>query len=242
MYYYLLLFFTLNSIAYSQIYMGKLEPLYKNIKISEVEGELIFKNDIKEFSILKKRENIIKIEDKLNILKLNNYKKSLLIQKKIVLIKNKNYKNKLKIKQLSSYVKNSEKLLLLQAEQKQNEIQNLINIEKYQISKKVFFLKKNIYLNEIFVNKGDFIQKGKKLFDYYDFSKVKIIIFVQKKDLKSIRRHNIYIDNRKTNFYINSISKVKDDIRISTYKVILYKKNIDPIITIFDKIVKIEFK
>ena len=241
---YYIFFFLLisNFIISNQIYIGKVEPLYKQTKISEVEGQLNFKNHIKEYSILKKKTSILKIEDELNILKLKNLLEKLSIQNEIITIKRKNYNDKLKIIQLSSYVKNSEKLIFLQAKMEKINIKNLINIEEDQIEKKQISLKKNLYLNQIFVNEGDFIQKGKQLFDYYDITKIKITIFLKEKDLKNIRKKDIYIDNMKSNFYINSISRVKDFIKVSTYKVILYKKNINPIITRFDQIVKIEFK
>ena len=166
---------------------------------------------------------------------------SLKIQKEILRIHEINFDNKQKITHLSSYEKSQEKLRVLNSTQIISDLNKSIGLLKNRISKKEFSTK-DMYLNEIYVGKDEYVDIGDVLYELYDFSKLKLTLFMREKDLTFISKKTVFVNDTKSDFTIDKISQVRDSKRLSTYKVILFKMNKNSITTNFGEVVKVEFK
>jgi len=237
----ILLLLFICGVLNATTYMGKLE-VYRTITVSsEVSGKVIFVNEAKKFSHIKDEEIILEVNTTDEDIELEALNKSLKNQKEILKIQKQNYENKLKVKQLSLYNKNQEKLIYLQTKQIIIDIEKSIENLKSQKSKKRFSVK-NLYLASIDIDKGENINIGDKLYSLYDFSKLKIVLYLKPEDLRNIDSKEIYIDGKKSEFKILHISKVKDEFRVSTHKVELVKLNTVINNIIFGQIVTVEFR
>ncbi|NQY93275.1 MAG: HlyD family efflux transporter periplasmic adaptor subunit, partial [Campylobacteraceae bacterium] len=104
------------------------------------------------------------------------------------------------------------------------------------------FYANNIYLNEIFIEKNEYADAGELLYELYDFSKLKLIIFVKADEIKQLREKKLFVDNIQNDFNIEKISQVRDTKRVSTYKVVLSKVNLNKNNIYFGQVVKVEFR
>ena len=221
-------------------YFSTIEPYEKHTISSEADGRVVLVNKTKEYSFINQNETILKLDIKDESIVLNTLQNSLVLQKDIVNIKESNYKNKFKVRQLSLYDKNQEKLYLIEAKQTLENMKRDIKNEQNKILKKVFNVKDK-YLGEIYVSTDEYVTSGTKLYTLYDFSKFKLEVFIRNQDINTIKGKAIFIDDKKTDFVIEKISHVRDEKRVSTYKVILSKVNTKTN-TYFGKVVKVEFR
>ena len=118
--------------------------------------------------------------------------------------------------------------------------------EIYEISQSTFdkkktFVVENKYIGKIYPKEDEFVSIGSIIADLYDISKKKIIIFVNKEDIEKIKQKDIFINNKPSKFFIESISNVVDSKYISSYQVVLLENN-NNIHFIFGDIVNIGFK
>jgi len=222
-------------------YLAKIEPYdFYQIK-SSLSGIVTFVNKKNEFSFIKQEMLLIRLDTKYEDIFLENLEDSLKVQMEIQNIHHQNFKKKSKVKHISEYEKSQEKLLLL------NSKQTLLNIKKdikkltYQRDKKSFFVK-NLYVNEVFVNKDGFVDVGDSLYELYDISKIKLTLFIKAEDMPLLKNTTLYVNNIKNDFIIEKVAKVRDLKRVSTYKVILIKSDFDKKNIEFGQIVTVEFK
>ncbi len=235
----LVLFF--STTLFSKEYMVQIEP-FKSYEIkSQTSGVIKFVNDKLESKFIKMNEVLVQINSIDEKIELKKQKDSLNIQNQIIKIKQKNYQAKKRIKQLSLYDKNSERLSLL--ESKKELISTTQEIKKLQneINKKIFKVD-NRYINEIFINQGEYVNEGDKLFDMFDISNLKIVLYLSHKEIELLDKNSIYIDGKKSDFKTYKIRKIKDEIKVSRYKVEFIKKNEKLDDYFFNKIVKVEIK
>lgn len=234
------LIFSLNIFLYAE-QMAQIEAFEKQEIKSEVSGKIKFLDTQKEFSIIKDKEKIIEVDSYDEKLALNNLENRLLIQKEIYAIRKRNYENKAKVTQISIYDKGLEKINYLSLKESIENIKKEIRSNKKTIERKKFYVK-NSYIGKIYKKSNEYIQAGEKVFDLYDFSKLRIEIYFKEKELKDIRKKTIYINGKKSKFYIWKISKIKDSKRVSKYKVILLKDNKNLENQIFNQIVTVELE
>ena len=221
-------------------YYAKVEP-YKTYTISsELSAKVEFVNKKKEYSLVKQKALVLKLDSTDEDIEFDSAKKSLVIQEEVLKIKQSNYKNKVKVRQLSIYDKNQEKLSYLDSKQIVEDLKKNIKVIQKQKQRKEFFVEDK-YLKEIYVNKGEYVQIGQMLFELYDFSRSKLEVFVRPNDIEGLKQKSIYINDKKSEYKIEKVSKVRDTQRVSTYKVILYKDNPSRNIK-FGEIVKVEFR
>ncbi|NQY93500.1 MAG: hypothetical protein HRT43_04975 [Campylobacteraceae bacterium] len=231
----------LSSLINASTYIAKVEP-YNSYKIkTQVAGVVTFSNKQKEFTYIEEYTKIITINTKEEQISLQSLKDSLSIQNEILKIHQKNFKKKLKVKHISEYEKSQEKLLLLNSKQFISKLEISIAILKKHMSDKKFYAN-NIYLNEIFIEKNEYAEVGELLYELYDFSKLKLVIFVKADEIKQLREKNLFVDNIQNDFKIEKISQVRDTKRVSTHKVVLSKVNLNNNNIYFGQIVKVEFK
>jgi len=109
---------------------------------------------------------------------------------------------------------------------------------KDSISKKTIRVNKK-FLYKLLVNRGDYVNMGTALAQLKDLSSAKLILFLEADEIKEIKTKSIYIDGKKSNYKISKIWSVTDEKYISSYRTeILIKK---PKVS-FSKLLKVEFK
>lgn len=230
-----------SSTLFSKDFMAQIEPFQSYEIRSQTAGVIKFINNKLESSFVETNEVLVQINSIDEKIELKKQRDSQNIQKQIVKIKQRNYQAKNKIKQLSLYDKNSEKLSLL--ESRKELLSTAQDIKKLQneINKKVFRVE-NRYINEIFINQGEYVNEGDKLFDMFDISNLKIILYLSHEEIKGLDKSSIYIDGKKSDFKTYKIRKIKDEIKVSRYKVEFIKKNENLDDYFFNKVVKVEIK
>ncbi len=221
-------------------YFSKVEPYEKYNISSEVSAKVVFINKDIEYKYIQDKIAILKLDTNDEKIELDNLEKSLVFQKELVDIKEQNYKNKYKVKQLSIYDKNQEKLAWIESEKTLENLKKDIRVKKNTISKKEFYVKDK-YVDELFVSQGEYVKAGTHLYTLYDFSKSKLEVFVRAKEINDLEDKEIFVNDKKSEYKIYKITSVRDTQRVSTYKVILAKKNQSTNIN-FGKVVKVEFR
>jgi len=238
-----ILAFTLLSFTslLAKQYMAQIKP-YEIYEIkSQTSGVAKFVNKDLESKYINKGDLLIKIDSKDEEIELAKQKSSYDIQKEIVKIKEQNYKAKNRIKQLSLYDKNNEKLSFLESKKElSNTLQTIRKLEN-DLDKKTFDVQ-NRYVDTVFVEKDEYINIGDKLFNAYDISKLKITLFLSKNEIDSLDTKALYINNKKSDFTVYKVHKIKDENKISRYKVVFTKSNENKNNYFFDKVVKAELK
>ena len=238
-----ILAFTLLSVTslLAKEYMAQIKP-YEMYEIkSQTSGVVKFVNKDLESKYIKNKELLIKIDTKDEEIELAKQKSSYSIQKEIVKIKEQNYKAKNRIKQLSLYDKNTEKLSFLESKKELTTTTQTIKKLQNDMDKKTFDVQ-NRYVNTIFVQKDEYINIGDKLFNSYDISKLKITLFLSKNEIDTLESKSLYINSKKSNFKVYKVHKIKDENKISRYKVVFTKTNKNKNNYFFDKVVKAELK
>ena len=238
-----ILAFTLLSFTslLAKEYMAQIKP-YEMYEIkSQTSGVVKFVNKDLESKYIKNQELLIKIDTKDEEIELAKQKSSYEIQKEIVKIKEQNYKAKNRIKQLSLYDKNTEKLSFLESKKELTTTAQTIKKLQNDLNKKTFDVQ-NRYVDTIFVQKDEYINIGDKLFNAYNISKLKITLFLSKNEIDTLNSKTLYINNKKSDFKVYKVHKIKDENKISRYKVVFTKINENKNNYFFDKVVKAELK
>lgn len=232
--------FFLSSL-FAKEYMAQINP-HEKIEIkSEISGVVKYVNKEYASSFVKLNHVLIQINSKDEKIELQKEKDFLSIQKEIVKIKEKNYQAKNKIKRISKYEKNNEKLSFLESKKELvTTIQNIKRLEN-EINKKVFIVEDK-YIGSIFINKEEYVNVGDRLFDMYDISKLKINLYLTKEEIEDLPKKRIFVDGVDSEYKIYKINKIKDEIKVSRYKVELIKKNLNPANYFFNKVVKVEIR
>ncbi|WP_108061599.1 efflux RND transporter periplasmic adaptor subunit [Poseidonibacter lekithochrous] len=226
---------------FAKEYMAQIKT-YEMYEIkSQTSGIINIVNKNLESKYIKNKELLIKIDSKDEEIDLQKNRNSYEIQKEIVKIKEQNYKAKKRISQLSLYDKNNEKLSFLEAKKELSNLGQTVKKLENEISKKTFVIK-NRYIDKIFVDKGEYVNIGDKLFNSYDITKLKISLFLSQEEIKNIDSKTLYIENKKSYFKVDKIHKIKDENKISRYKVEFIKDNTKEENYFFDKVVKVELK
>ncbi|QKJ22499.1 hypothetical protein [Poseidonibacter lekithochrous] len=226
---------------FAKEYMAQIKT-YEMYEIkSQTSGIINIVNKNLESKYIKNKELLIKIDSKDEEIDLQKNRNSYEIQKEIVKIKEQNYKAKKRISQLSLYDKNNEKLSFLEAKKELSNLGQTVKKLENEISKKTFVIK-NRYIDKIFVDKGEYVNIGDKLFNSYDITKLKISLFLSQEEIKNIDSKALYIENKKSYFKVDKIHKIKDENKISRYKVEFIKDNTKEENYFFDKVVKVELK
>jgi hypothetical protein len=231
----LLITLTLN-ILFAQDFYAVVKPFNAyNIKAS-VSGNVIkvYENlegtYIKNSTIVQLDDVVDKIDLKESKLKLENLKEVLKLEQDTL-----NSFNKVSSK--SKIDKNNQKIKVLNISSSVSDLVTKIATLEDKITKKDIKVS-NLYISNIAVKKGDWVNLGSLLFTADDLSKGKIDIFIPISNNADIKNKTIYIDGKKTNLKISKLYKVADNKNISSFKCeIILDKNPQ-----FSKVVKVTFK
>lgn len=213
--------FLLPIFLFGGEYFAKIEPFQSYTIASKVSGLVTYTNeDI--VSHIAKDEVIVKIDDELAK---NNYDIALSTYN----TRRRLYNNILKVRTKSQMAKDNEKLAFLNA--KQAYINAKDNLKNRQIKAS------GLYISNILVKKGNFINPGAPLVEAYDTNRSKITIFVTKEDLEGIEKKKILVDGT-SGYKLHKYFTIADKVQITSYKVEL----IGDAPKEFSKVVKVEIQ
>jgi len=223
-------------------YMAQIEP-YQTHSVSTEVGGIVQKIALdREFSYIDNRILVVGLDTSDEDIAISYLSKKVDALKEALELSRNNLKSKANISQTSKYELNRETLSVLNSKQALISTEMELQLKKNRKDKKLFYLKDG-YLGKIYVDEFEFVAPGQKLFDYYDFYKSRLDIFVTSDEVDNIRDKRIFINGEETKTWrVEKVSKVKDSKRISTYQVRLVKENREPKDSRFGEIVKVEFK
>lgn len=216
---YLLLFLPL--FLFSGEYFAKVEPFETFTFSSKVSGLITYTNE-ELVSKVTKDEVLVKIDDELAKANYDIALQTYNTRKRL-------YNNLLKVKTKSKTAKDNERLLYLSTKQA------LISARDNLKNRKIYA--NNLYIANIFVKKGAFVNPGTPLIEAYDISRSKITIYVSKEDLDNIENKKILV-NGEENYTLHKYFTIADKVKITSYKVELIGKTPQE----FSKIVKVTIK
>lgn len=215
------LIFLLPIILFGGEYFAKVEP-YETYTIASKISGLVTYVDTSVISHKAKNQILVKIDDE--IAKINHDTTLATYNIK------RQYYNK--IKKLTTKSKNEkdlEKIAYLSAKQ-------AYIVAKDNLQSRVIRAK-NLYIEDILVRQGNYVNPGTPLIKAYDTSKAKITIFANKEDIKNIENRKILV-NGKSDFKLYRFFNIADSVQISSYKVEL----VGPPPKRFSSIAKVQIK
>jgi len=248
---------------FSQEHYAKLEPVSSILIKSEVNGKIVLAKESLEGKVAK--GVIVKIDDRLNRIDLQNSKESIRLLENMVALNRellpslkKNmqkkaslYKKLLPIASSSQNQKDtlygglvSAKTQYYATKEKIVNLENqIVSLKQKIASLKDLIDKKSIkvnskYLYKLYVKKGEFVNIGTPIAKLNDITKAKLTIYLTEEELKDIKNKKIYINNKETNLKFNKIWKIADENFLSSYKAEIILKPIDR----FSTLVKVELK
>jgi multidrug resistance efflux pump len=235
----------LGSLLFS--YEAQVKPFESYNISSSVSGLVVDAKKNKEATYF--NGVIVKIDDKTDLINLQNIKNQIELlkqeiknQKEIVKRKYQIYKKYEKLKTKSIEAKNMKfydyigaKNQLISLKSKLSDLIASKDKLKDIIDKKN--IKVNGYVESVLVKKGDYVAPGKVVAIVDDISKEKLTIYVPISEISKIENKKVYINGKKSNFKIYKIWKVPNSKFVTSYKVELVGSGLK-----IGDIVNIEFK
>ena len=261
---YLILLFS-PLVIFAKVHYAKVEP-YENITLKSAVSAQVIEAKIELEGKNIKNGLIIKLDDKLDKIKLKSDKESVELVKNMIEInqqtlkslqqsleREKNYYKRISnistasitqkdkafygyINARTQYLSVKEKIESL----KKQKLDLIYNIKRLQdsIEKKSIILK-NKFLYKLLVHKGDFVNMSMPLAQIKDLTKAKLVLFLEDDEIQNIKNKTIYINDKATNYKIDKIWSVADEKFISSYRTeIIIPSNIYD----FSKLLKVEIK
>lgn len=226
----------LATSLFAKEYYAKLEPIESYQIKSAVSGKVVYVNEDMEGKVVPKGTIMVRIDKKVNEIDLKSSEGKLELTEEIIRIEKSNYNKLLKISTKSDYEKDTQKVKVLNLEVQRNDLITKVETLKDTIENKTLS-ESNIYINKIYIKKGDYVNAGSALYDTQDLSYGKLEFYIPINEADEIVNKELYLDGVKKG-KIDKIYKVADATHISSYKVKIIVK--DP--KTFSKLIKIELK
>ena len=230
----------LTSFIEANSYMAQIEPYEKVVVLSEVNGLITNVVRQAEYNFQGKRKKIVQVENRVEKIELKGLKSGLKFAKQAYVLKEDNFARKNSVRQISQYEKNLEESSLYETQSQMAGLRKNIELLEYRVAKKMFFIDHK-YIGKIYIRKGDYVDVGTKIMDVYDVSKEKIEFYVRAKEIEGIKSKSIFINDKKSNFKIEKVSKIRDTSNLSSFLVRIVKENLKPK-KHFGTVVKVEFR
>ncbi|WP_457561370.1 hypothetical protein [Caminibacter sp.] len=237
----------LFSFSILSAYQAQVKPFESYNISSSVAGLVVDAKKNKEAT--EYRGVIVKIDDKQDLIDLENIKKQIELtrdeiknQQEVVKRKYEIYKKYEKLKTKSQETKNlkfydyigaKNQLIALKSKlddllSKEKKLEDIINKKNIKV---------NGYVEAVLVKNGDYVAPGKVVAVVDDISKDKLTIYVPINEIDKIQNKAIYINGKKSNFKIYKIWKTPDSQYVTSYKVELVGNGLK-----IGDIVKVDFK
>jgi TfoX/Sxy family transcriptional regulator of competence genes len=224
------------STMFANEYYAKLEPIKTyNVK-SSVSGKVVYVNDSIEATSVE-NEIVVQIDSKVNEIDLKQSNIKLNSLKDILKIEKNTLSSFKKVSSKSRYDRDNQKVKILNIESSISDLETKIETLKDTLKNKKL-VEKNIYIYNIAVEVGDYVNPGTLLYTAMDLSSGKLEIFIPIDKAEIIKDKDIYIDGEKSELKISKLDSVADTKHISSYKCEI----IIPNPKTFSKLIKVEFK
>ena len=261
---YLILLLT-PLLLFSKVHYAKVEPLESITLKSAVSAQVLEAKIALEGTQIHSK-TIIKLDDKLDIIKLSSNRASLKLVESMI-VTNRTILSALKqsLNRQKAYYSRISNVVSASKTQKDNAFYAFTNAKTqyFSIKEKIDSLKKqkidlefeiarlkesinkksitikNKFLDKLLVHKGDFVNMGTPLAELKDLTSAKLVLFLEADELKDIKKRTIYINDKKTSYKISKIWSVADKKFISSYRTEIVIKNPNES---FSKLLKVEFK
>ncbi len=227
----------LSSLSFATTYFAKVEPVNSyNIK-SSVSGKVIFANSALESKTIKDETVVVKIDDSVNKIDLEQSKLKLENLKVIHALEVDTLERFKKVSSKSKFDRDNQKIVILNTASSINDLETKIATLKDTIKNKNL-TQKNSYIYDVAVEVGDYVTPGTLLYTAMDLTKGKVEIFIPIDEAQKIQEKTIFIDDKESQLKIAKLYDVADTKHISSYKCeIMIPKPAS-----FSKLIKIEFK
>ena len=252
-------------LLFAKVHYAKVEPYESVVLKSSVSGLITYVDlDAERTMVASKR--VIHLDDKLDIINLEDTKQSIELLGKMLKI-NKNIATSLKgtVQRQEGYYNRISKLSTASKTQKDNAYsaftsaktqylntqEKIVNFDKQildmkyklaqledSIAKKSIVLE-NKYLYKLIVRKGDFVAPGSPLAQVEDASRAKLVLFLEPEELEQLEEKIVYLDGEKTEYKVGKVWRVADEKFISSYRAEIY---IPAPKGTFSKLMKVEIK
>jgi len=260
-----LLIWIMPLFLFSKVHYAKLEP-YDSITLKSSVNAEVLEADIASEGVHIENSRIIYLDDRLDQVNLVASKKSLLLLEQMHEI-NQEIAHSLKqsVQRQEGYFKRISKLSTASKTQKDNAYstftsvktqylgtrEKIVNLEKqildmeYKVAQledtidKKSIVLKDKFLYKLMVRRGDFVTMGAPLAQIEDFSKGKLILYLDASELKGIRQKRVYLNGQPTPYKVDKVWKTSDEVFISSYRAEIY---IPSPKQIFSTLLKVELK
>jgi multidrug resistance efflux pump len=206
-----------------------------NVK-SAVSGQVTFVNTDREKQNINNKY-ILRIDDAIDKVDLQQSKSKLRNLEQILKLQKETLASYNKVKSKSKVEKDAQKITVLNTSSTISDLKVKIATLEDKIAKKNVVGNK-IYLSEILVEVGDYVNPGTALYTAYDMSEGKLEIYIPISKIEDYKNKSIFLDGTKTDLKLDKLSSVADTKHISSYKAEIFLQNVKK----FSKLVKIEFK
>jgi multidrug resistance efflux pump len=206
-----------------------------NVK-SAVSGQVTFVNTDREKQNINNKY-ILRIDDAIDKVDLQQSKSKLRNLEQILKLQKETLASYNKVKSKSKVEKDAQKITVLNTSSNISDLKVKIATLEDKIAKKNVVGNK-IYLSEILVEVGDYVNPGTALYTAYDMSEGKLEIYIPISKIEDYKNKSIFLDGTKTDLKLDKLSSVADTKHISSYKAEIFLQNVKK----FSKLVKIEFK
>jgi hypothetical protein len=226
------------QVFFAREFYSKAKPYEQYDIASDVSGKVLFVNTKAIGTVLSADELIVKLDDEVDLIDMEQSKLKLKNMKKIYSIESSILDSFKKVSSKSKYDKKNEHIKVLNVQSNIFDITTKLSLLKHDIKSKNLNEKKDTYVSDIYVTNGDFVNKGTLLYRTYDLSQAKLEFFVPISISEDIKSKTIYLDDVKTDFVISKLHKVANDEYITSYKCEI----IIPTPENFSKIIRIDFR
>jgi multidrug resistance efflux pump len=243
-----ILIFFLPLLVVAKVHYAKVEP-YESVTLKSAVNGLVLEVDMDAEGTMVDGKRIIHLDDKLDKVNLEDTKQSVTLLEQMLGI-NEEVASSLEetVKRQQGYYQRISKLPTTSKTQKDNAYsayasaktqylgtkEKIISLRKQLLDAryKVAMLndtieKKSIipqkkYLYKLMVREGDFVSPGTPLAKVNDASRAKLVLFLEPEELKHVKEKCVYINGKKTDYYVNKIWNVADEKFISSFRAEIY--------------------
>jgi multidrug resistance efflux pump len=222
---------------FAKVHYAKVEP-YESVILKSAVSALVLDVDLDAEGSLVEEKRVIYLDDHLDKINLRTSKENLLTLQET-------------LKRQESYFQRMNKLNTVSATQKDNAFYSFASAKtqfldmQYKVAQLEDSIEKksivlhNMYLYEIMVRKGDYVNPGSPLATVVDASRAKLVLFLEPSELENIEQKTVYLNGKKTDYKVDKVWKVADEKFISSYRAEIY---ITAPEDSFSKLMKVELK
>lgn len=217
----------------AQVYYAKVEPLFRYTIAASTSGEITLADETREGGV--SDQTIIRIDDALDKVNYEIAQESYRNLREIYETKHSVYEKIAAMSTKSQIEKDNEKISLLTAKNTMENARLTMETIKDRLAKKSINAA-GLYVYDIFVNEGEYVNPGTKLAELHDISGSRITVFVNKEEINNIKDSTISVNGKMGIYRIDKKLEVADSEFISSYRVEL----VGPAPKRFSDIAKIE--